>query len=506
VGKIADQPLRLYPANDPDAIAVRVVDGRTRTWNEVEARGRRLARALGSAGLSPGGAFAVLAENDVEWAELYLGNARAGTRLVPLNWHLTSRELSDLLIDSGSRLLVCDHHHADVAREAAALAGVDRVVVFGDDYESLIAAEPDEVLPERPAGSMMLFTGGTTGRSKGVDRSDRHTSVEGWPELARRWGHLTRMPATGHTLVTTPLFHALGSIVFQASLATGVPVVLDARFDAERTLDLIAEHRITTTTMVPTQFIRLLKLDDERRRAANVTSLRWVLHSAAPCPDWAKRAMIDWFGPVIFELYGSSEGTGPAICDSEEWLAHPGTVGRATAPIEYSIVDDDGTDLPSGEIGTIYCRRVDGAPEYHGDPEKTAAMVLPDGRFTVGDLGWLDDDGFVYLADRRVDLIISRGSNVYPAEIEGVLVQHPAVADAAVFGLPHPEWGQSIMAVLEPVDTEVGIDAASVREVVGGQLAGFKMPDRFDVIDRLPREAHGKLKKRLLRDRYIEIG
>jgi long-chain acyl-CoA synthetase len=165
VGKIADQPLRLYPANDPDAIAVRVVDGRTRTWNEVEARGRRLARALGSAGLSPGGAFAVLAENDVEWAELYLGNARAGTRLVPLNWHLTNRELSDLLIDSGSRLLVSDHHHADVAREAAALAGVDRVVVFGDDYESLIAAEPDEVLPERPAGSMMRFTGGTTGRS-----------------------------------------------------------------------------------------------------------------------------------------------------------------------------------------------------------------------------------------------------------------------------------------------------------------------------------------------------
>jgi long-chain acyl-CoA synthetase len=276
--------------------------------------------------------------------------------------------------------------------------------------------------------------------------------------------------------------------------------VVDGRFDAERTLALVARHRITTTTMVPTQFVRLLKLAADVRAAADVSSLRWVLHTAAPCPDWAKREMIDWFGPVIYEMYGSSEGTGPALCSSEEWLAHPGTVGRATAAVEYSIVGEDGEELSNGEVGMIYCRRVDGAPAYHGDPDKTAAMILPDGRFTVGDLGSLDDEGYLYLADRRVDLIITRGSNVYPAEIEGVLVQHPGVGDAAVFGIPHPDWGQQIMAVVEPASGEVDLD--DVREFVAQRMAAFKVPDVFDVIDQLPREAHGKLKKRLLRDRY----
>jgi long-chain acyl-CoA synthetase len=506
VAEVADQPWNLYPADDPNAVAIRVVGGGTRTWDEVEIRSRRVARALGQEHIAPGDAFAVLAENRLEWGELHAGNARAGARLVPLNWHLTARELSELLIDSGARLLVADPEHRVQAEEAAELAGVGRVIVLGDDYEAWLASVSDEPLAERAAGSLMLFTGGTTGRSKGVNRSDRHSSVADWPKLARGWARLTRMPSEGHSLVTTPLYHALGGIILQASLSMGVPVLLDVRFDAERTLGLIAGHRISTTTMVPTQFIRLLKLDDDVRQAADVSSLRWVLHSAAPCPDWAKRAMIDWFGPVIYELYGSSEGTGPAICDSEEWLAHPGTVGRASAAVEYSIVDDDGDDLPTGEIGTIYCRRIDGAPQYHGDPEKTAAMVLPDGRFTVGDLGWLDDEGFLYLADRRVDLIISRGSNIYPAEIEGVLVQHSAVADAAVFGLPHPEWGQSIMAVLEPVDAAGRIDIEDVRRFTGERLATFKLPDRIDTVEQLPREAHGKLKKRLLRDRYLTAG
>ncbi|MDX2381684.1 MAG: AMP-binding protein [Acidimicrobiia bacterium] len=504
--ELAQQPWRLYPAEDPDALAIRMVGGGTRTWDELETRARRVARALGAERIEAGGAFAVLAENRLEWGELHAGNARAGTRLVPLNWHLTARELSELLTDSGAQLLISDEQHGERGREAAALAGIDRFLTLGEEYEGWLASFSDEPLPERAAGSLMLFTGGTTGRSKGVDRSDRHSSVTDWPKLSQAWARLTRMPAVGRSLVTTPLYHALGGIAFQASLAFGVPVVVDGRFDAPRTLQLIEEHRITTTAMVPTQFIRLLKLDDDVRQAADVSSLEWVLHTAAPCPDWAKRAMIDWFGPVIYELYGSSEGTGPAICDSEEWLAHPGTVGRASAAVEYSIVDDDGHDLPTDEIGTIYCRRFDGAPEYHGDPEKTAAMVLPDGRFTVGDLGWLDEEGFLYLADRRVDLIISRGSNIYPAEIEGVLVEHPTIADAAVFGLPHPEWGQSIIAVLEPVDASTGVDTKSVLTFVSERLAAFKVPDRVDVVEKLPREAHGKLKKRLLRDRYLSVG
>ncbi len=503
MGDDIDQPVRLLPASDPDAEALSVVDGGSLSWDELEIRGRRLAQALHAVGVSHGAAFAVLAENRLEWGELYLGNARAGSRLVPLNWHLTARELSELLIDSGAQLVVTDEAHREQALAAAEAAGIDRLITLGDQYEAWLASAPDDPLPERDAGSPMLFTGGTTGRSKGVDRSDRHGTVAEWPSLAAGWGRLVRMPSGGRALITTPLYHALGGAVFQAALCSGVPVVVDRRFDAERTLDLIARHHITTTTMVPTQFIRLLKLDDDVRAAADVSSLRWVLHTAAPCPDWAKRAMIGWFGPVIYEMYGSSEGTGPALCSSEEWLAHPGTVGRATAPIEYSIVGDDGDDLPNGEVGTIYCLRVDGAPTYHGDPDKTAAMILPDGRFTVGDLGWIDDEGYLYLADRRVDLIITRGSNVYPAEIEGVLVEHPAVGDAAVFGIPHPDWGQQIMAVVEPVESTRGeVDLDDLRAFVAERLAEFKVPHAFEVTDRLPREAHGKLKKRLLRDRY----
>ena len=256
--------------------------------------------------------------------------------------------------------------------------------------------------------------------------------------------------------------------------------------------------------MVPTQFIRLLKLPDDVREKYDVSTLRWVLHTAAPCPEWAKRAMIEWWGPVIHEMYGSSEGAGPAVCDSHEWLAHPGTVGKATAAVEYSIVSEGGDDLPPGEVGTIYARRVGGPPEYRGDPDKTAAARLADGRFTVGDMGWLDEEGYLYLADRRVDLIITGGTNVYPAEIEAVLIRHPAVADAAVFGIPHPEFGQEIKAVLE-TSPDAEIDVDDVAEFAATHLAKFKRPASYDVVAQLPREAHGKLKKRLLRDPYWSV-
>ena len=321
------------------------------------------------------------------------------------------------------------------------------------------------------------------------------------PRDGRGWASLVRMPDEGLTLITTPLYHALGLAVFAASLASGVPVVIASRFEPEDTLALIDRHKITTGPMVPTQFIRLLKLDEDIRSRYDVSSVRWILHTAAPCPEWAKRAMIDWFGPVIYEMYGASEGVGPAICDSHEWLARPGTVGKASARIEYSIVDDEGHDLPAGDVGMIYCLRNDGAPTYHGDPEKTAAMKLPDGRFTVGDLGWLDEEGYLYLADRRVDLILTGGANVYPAEIEAALVEHPDVADAAVFGIPDPEWGQQVKAVIEPSAGRT-VDLDQLRDFAAARLASYKLPKSFDVVDALPREAHGKLKKRLLRDPY----
>jgi long-chain acyl-CoA synthetase len=494
------QPVTLVDDVDPSAPAV-ITSERTLTWSELERRARQLARALDAAGLGPGAVWAVLLHNRVEWPEIALGNGRAGARYVPLNWHLTARELADLLVDSGASLLLTEPGLRAVADEAAAVAGVSHVIEVGDGYETWLADADDEPLGDRPMGTPLMYTGGTTGRSKGVTRSDQAVPAGRSAAMWAGWGRLVRMPETGTTLATTPLYHALGMAAMAASLGSGVPVVIEPRFSPEGTLAAIRRHAITSMAMVPTQFVRLLKLDEDTRRSADVSSLRWVLHTAAPCPEWAKRAMIDWWGPVIYEMYGASEGAGPAVCDSHEWLAHPGTVGRATARIEYSIVGDDGRDLPPGEVGTIYCRRTDGAPEYYGDPDKTAAMLLPDGRFTVGDVGWLDEEGFLYLADRRVDLVITGGSNVYPAEIEAVLVEHPSIGDAAVFGIPDPEWGQQIKAVLEPAPGAT-IDVDDVRRFVAGRLAPFKIPRSFDVVDALPRDAHGKLKKRLLRDPY----
>ena len=498
------QPERLLPQSNPADPAV-IDEDRSLSWDDVERRARCLARALAGSDVGLGRVWGVLARNRVEWAEMILGNGRAGTRVVPLNWHLTATEIAALLDDSGCRLVVVEPELRELIDDAIASAGRPAgvaVVELGADYESWLESAGHELLPQRESGAPLMFTGGTTGKSKGVTRSDSAGPVGAPVAALAGWGSLVRMPDHGTTLITTPLYHALGNAVLAASLAKGIPVVVTPRFDPLVTLELIERHRITATPMVPTQFIRLLKLDDDQRSRFDLSSLEWILHTAAPCPSWAKVAMIQWLGPVIYEMYGSSEGTGPAICDSTEWLAHPGTVGRASGRVEYSIVDDDGNDLPPGEVGTIYCRRADGAPEYYGDPEKTASIQLPDGRFTVGDLGWLDEDGYLYLADRRVDLMLIAGSNVYPAEVEAVLSEHPAVGDVAVFGIPDPEWGEQVKAVIEPVGD---IDLDDVRRFAAERLAAYKLPKSYDLVDRLPREAHGKLKKRLLRDPYWEL-
>jgi long-chain acyl-CoA synthetase len=499
-------PRSLLPSTveRPDDVAVTAEQG-TRTFAELEERARRLAQAVRAAGIGPGQAFAVLARNRVEWPEILLGNVRARTRYVPLNWHLTVAELSDLLDDSGARLLLVGPEDEAVGREAAAAAGIRDVVVLGDAYDGWLAAHPDDPTEDGAAGSPLMYTGGTTGRSKGVTRSDTGFPVSRYAELARRWGDHVGMPEHGESLLTTPAYHALGYALVQSALVRGQSLTIRSRFDPIDTLRAIEARRVVSTVMVPTQFVRLLKLDPDIRDQFDVSSVEWVLHSAAPCPQWAKEEMIEWFGPVIVELYGSSEGTGPVVATSEEWLERPGTVGKASPALTISIVDDDGNDLPPGEIGTVYVKRHDGAPEYHGDPEKTDSIRLPDGRFTVGDVGWLDDDGFLFLADRRVDLILRAGVNVYPAEIEGVISQHPAVADVAVFGIPDDDLGQAVHAVVEPAPGATTDDEALTADVLAfarERLAPFKLPASIEVTDALPREAHGKLKKRLLRDPF----
>lgn len=503
------QPTTLLPStlDDPDGTAISCVGegptaGRSFTWAELERRARQVANGLAAEGVAVGERWAVLAHNRVEWAEFIVGNGRAGTRYVPLNWHLTAPEIAELLGDSEAKLLVTDQQNEEKAREAIALVdhGV-ALLVLDDGYEAWLESQDDGPPPDGPMGSALLYTGGTTGRSKGVTRADFSGSVENFPTRYNAWGGLTKMPEAGIMAVTTPLYHALGSACLTAGLSRRHPVIVTPRFDPVSALALIEEHQVTTTPMVPAQFIRLLKLPEADRSKYDVSSLRWVLHTAAPCPPWAKREMIEWFGPVITELYGSSEGTGPVIATSEAWLERPGTVGQAQGTLELSVVDDDGMDLAPGEVGTIYVKRLDGAPSYHGAPDKTAASRLSDGRFTVGDVGWLDDDGFLFLADRRVDLILVGGSNVYPAEIEGVLSQHPSIADVAVFGIPDDDLGQAIKAVIEP-PPGITPDLDDIFSFARERLAKFKLPSSIDITDALPREAHGKLKKRLLRDPY----
>ncbi len=500
-----DQPPLLFSStsDDPNGVAVRT-SSQSLSWIELETAAIRFANRLIEMDIADGARWALLAKNRIEWPIVMIGNGRAGSRYVPINWHLTPPEMAELLLDSESKMLVTDPANETAAREAARLAGIDDVRVLGPSFDEWLSDGSSAPPDDRPMGSALQYTGGTTGRSKGVTRTDFQGGVSNWAPRFANWGALAGAPDAGVMLLSTPAYHALGGACVSMALARRHTVVLLDAFNPEEVLAAIEAFRVTSAPMVPTQFVRLLKLDERVRSRYDVSSLEWVLHTAAPCPHWAKRAMIEWFGPVISELYGSSEGTGPVIARSEEWLERPGTVGRPQGTLTLSIVDDDGNDLPPGEIGTIYAHRPEGAPSYHGAPDKTEESRLPDGRFTVGDVGWLDDDGYLFLADRRVDLILRGGTNIYPAEIEGVLSAHPLVADVAVFGVPDADMGQAIKAVVEVVDGSV-VDKTfrpSVIEFASDHLASFKLPQTIDVVDALPREASGKLKKRILRDRY----
>ena len=488
--------------SEPDSPAI-ITTAATISWADLETRASRVANGLRASGLNVGDRWALLAGNCLEWPELYLGNAFAGTKYVPLNWHLTVPELVYLLDNSGATFLIVDRKNEQNGRDAAGQHGIpdDRIVVIGDDYDSWRDSFPDERPDNDVTGSALLYTGGTTGRSKGVVRADSGAGLQQWLAGTKAWGSHVHMPESGPILITTPLYHAYGAGVLQACMSRGHTIVLRERFDIDSFFADIEQHGIAGAPLVPTLMIRLAKLDDSAFAAHDLSSLKWICHTAAPCPAWAKQRLIDLLGPIVVEFYGSSEGTGPCVCTSEEWMARPGTVGRPNPALKVSVVDENGNDVPVGGIGTLYFARNDGAPEYHGDPDKTDSSRLPDGRFTVGDVGYIDADNFIYLADRRVDLILAGGVNVYPAEIEAAISEHPAVRDVAVFGIPHAELGEEVKAAVE-VEPGHSVSAEEIIAWCRDRLAGFKCPKSVDFHDALPREAHGKLKKRFLRDAY----
>jgi acyl-CoA synthetase (AMP-forming)/AMP-acid ligase II len=470
--------------------AALVLGSEQRTYAELDDRARRVADVLAGIGVAKGDRVGVMLPNSFEWFEVVHGAGRLGAVAVPVNIHFKAAETGWVLTDSESKAVVVT---PELAGSLAEVPSLPRLVV-GESYEEAVgAAKPSEGGDGWP--TTMVYTSGTTGRPKGVvpGGDDLRRTAAGMAGLAARWGC---GPDDVHLLVG-PAYHSGPAAYAQAHLALGATVVIMPRWDAESCLALIQGRRVTNTHMVPSNFIRILDLDPEIRASYDLSSLRVVLHAAAPCPVPVKRAFMDLVGPEkVFEYFGATEGGGTAI-SPQEWLQHPGSVGRALGGNEIVILDDEGRVLGPGEVGLVYVRPATAPFRYHRDDEKTSA-AFKDGRFTVGDMGYLDEDGYLFLTDRRADMVITGGVNVYPREIEDVLYLHPDVADCAVFGVPDERWGEALKAVVQP-RAGASLTADEIVAWCREKLADYKRPRLVEFVTELPRDPNGKIAKHRLR-------
>lgn len=488
--------------------------GFTQTYRELDAAANRLSHLLRAAGLNPGDHIAICMENHDRYMEIVWGCHYAGLIYTAASSRLQSAELDYIINDCGARAYITSKYKADQAAEVTATTPkvelrlmLDGTIDGYESYEAAVEAQPSEPLDEeRVAGLDMLYSSGTTGMPKGIARpfpneplATAGTGVSGLASM------LFAVDDTKRYLSPAPFYHAAPLRFCMSMHMLGSTIVAMENFDAEQYLKLVEEYDISHSQVVPTMFVRMLKLPEETRLKYDVSSLECVIHAAAPCPVPTKKSIIEWFGPVVHEYYAGSEGNGFVYCNSEMWLAHEGTVGSPIA-CTIHICDDEGEDVAQGNSGTIFFEG--GAEfEYHNDAEKTKSSRHPKGWSTLGDVGYLDEDGFLYLTDRKAYMIISGGVNIYPQEAENVLVTHDKVIDVAVFGVPNDDFGEEVKAVVHPRDMPA--DDAAAQALAGEliqfcktKLADVKCPRSIDFREELPRHPTGKLYKRLLKDEY----
>jgi fatty-acyl-CoA synthase len=525
----------IFAAKEPDRPAIVMGDsGAVVTYAELEARSNRVARLARDCGLKPGDGLAAIVENRPEMLELAWGAQRSGLQFTAVNRHLTAEEAGYIVSDCGARLLVTT---SSLAGLAAGLAGpaldgparppgsgpagdaggppgpARRLMIGGtipgwESYEDAVAGLAPDPIPDECEGDFMLYSSGTTGRPKGIRRPVTGVPLGEYPDHPGHWlRELLGLREGDVYLSPAPLYHAAPLAWSMGCHRSGATVVVMERFDAEQALRLIERYRVTHSQWVPTMFVRLLKLPDATRSRYDLSSLRSAVHAAAPCPVPVKQAMIGWWGPVLFEYYSMTEGFGTSAITSQEWLRKPGSVGRPLMGAPH-VLDDGGRELLAGEPGVIWFEG--GSPsQYHSDPGKTAAATNARGWRTVGDVGYLDEDGYLFLTDRASRLIISGGVNIYPQEIENLLVLHPEVLDAAVLGVPDPEMGEQVKAVIQPADPETGGQAATFQALAvrlaaycREHLAGFKCPRSFEFTSQELRTPVGKIRQGPLREQF----
>jgi long-chain acyl-CoA synthetase len=506
-------PIQHAQARPDHPAVIMASSGSVMTFGEMDKNANRFAQLLRSYKVKSGDSFAVLLENRLEYYTLIWGSQRAGTMLVPISTRLTPPEISYILKDSQTKLLITSTTFQDVVeevkKECTALSVLKMDSKEEDDFQEAMNASSEDHLSDQSAGLVMLYSSGTTGRPKGIrpkpPEDPDPQAIVPFVMLATMGAG---MPADGTMvyLSPAPLYHAAPIAWSSAVHRLGGTVVLMEKFDPEGALAAIERYKVTDSQWVPTHFVRMLSLTTKERTRYDLSSHKRALHAAAPCPIPIKEQMIEWWGPIVNEYYAGSESIGMTMIKTPEWLSHPGSVGQAIHGTLH-VCGPDGEELAANQDGLIFFEN-EVLPTYHNDPEKTKEAMHPKGWMTLGDIGHVDEEGFLYLTDRKSHMIISGGVNIYPQEVENLLISHEKVLDAAVIGAPDSDLGEKVVAVVQPVDLAAAHSELEqeLRDYLAPQLARIKMPKLFDFRSELPREANGKLYKRELRDEYAARG